>query len=109
MTILDPTAGHLVLINTFAVEPSRAEELLSALSRATETGMRQRPGFVSANLHVSRDKRHVANYAQWRSQEDLDAMMKDPAAQVHMREAASIATSFTPIYYELCETHSAET
>ena len=109
MTTLDPTAGHLVLINTFAVEPSRAEELLSALSRATETGMRQRPGFVSANLHVSRDKRHVANYAQWRSQEDLDAMMKDPAAQVHMREAASIATSFTPIYYELCETHSAET
>lgn len=109
MTTLDPTAGHLVLINTFAVEPSRAEELLSALSRATETGMRQRPGFVSANLHVSQDKRHVANYAQWRCQEDLDAMMNDPTAQVHMREAASIATSFTPIYYELCETHSAET
>ena len=109
MTTLDPTAGHLVLINTFAVEPSRAEELLSALSRATETGMRQRPGFVSANLHVSQDKRHVANYAQWRRQEDLDAMMKDSTAQVHMREAASIATSFTPIYYELCETHSAET
>lgn len=107
MTILDPTAGHLVMINTFVVEPSRAEELLAVLSRATEVGIRHRPGFVSANLHVSRDKCHVANYAQWRSQEDLDAMMKDPEAHVHMREAASIASSFTPIYYELRETHSA--
>lgn len=109
MTTLDPAAGHLVLINTFAVEPSTAEELLAVLSRATETGMRHRPGFVSANLHISDDKRHVANYAQWRSREDLDAMMKDPAAGIHMRQAAGIATSFAPIYYELRETHSAAT
>ena len=108
MTTLDPAAGHLVLINTFTVEPSRAEELLDVLSRATETGMRHRPGFVSANLHISCDKRHVVNYAQWRSQEDLDAMMNDPAARVHMGEAADIATSFTPIYCELREVHTAD-
>ena len=107
MTILDPTAGHLVMINTFVVEPARAEELLAVLSHATEVAMRHRAGFVSANLHVSHDKRHAANYAQWRSQQDLDAMMKDPAAHVHMREAAGIATSFTPIYYELREAHAA--
>ena len=106
MTTLDPSAGYLVLINTFAVEPSRAEELIAVLSHATEAGMRQRPGFVSANLHISHDKRHVANYAQWRSKDDLDAMMKDPTAQAHMREAANIATSFSPIYYDLCEVHS---
>jgi quinol monooxygenase YgiN len=108
MTNLNSAAGYIVLINTFTVEPSRAEELVGVLSRATESGMRHMPGFVSANLHVSHDKRHVANYAQWRSQEDLDAMMKNPAAQVHMQEAASIARSFDPIYYELRETHSAE-
>ncbi len=108
MTNLDPAAGYVVLINTFTVEPSRAEELLGALSQATKNGMRQKSGFVSANLHVSQDKRHVTNYAQWRSQQDLDAMMEDQAAQDHMREAASIATSFDPIYYELRETLSAE-
>lgn len=70
--------------------------------------MRQRPGFVSANLHVSRDRRHVANYAQWRSQSDLDAMMADSAAREHMGEAAGIAVSFDPIYYELRESHAAE-
>lgn len=65
------------------------------------------PGFVSANLHVSRDGRHTANYAQWRSQDDIDAMMANPDAGVHMHEAASIASSFEPIYYELRETHEA--
>ena len=107
MTTLDPKAGYLVLINTFTVAPENAEALLAALSHATEHGMRQRPGFVSASLHLSRDKKHVTNYAQWRSQEDLDAMMADPSARVHMQEAASLAESFEPIYYDLRETHSA--
>lgn len=107
MTILDPKDGYVVLINTFTVEPSKADTLLKALSNATENGMRQRPGFISANLHVSRDKTRIANYAQWRSQADIDAMMNDPAAQTHMREAAEIAEAFDPIYYELREAHSA--
>ena len=109
MTTLDPAAGYLVLINTFSVDPARATELTEVLSRATQDFMCKKPGFVSANLHVSHDRRHVANYAQWRSKADLDAMMKDPGAQVHMREAAGIATSFSPIYYDLCEIHSAAT
>jgi quinol monooxygenase YgiN len=108
MVTLDPNARYVVLINTFTVDPAKAEALLSALSHATEHGMRQRPGFVSANLHISQDKRHVTNYAQWRSQADLDAMMSDPEARVHMREAASIADSFDPIYYELRESHIAQ-
>ncbi|WP_375463310.1 antibiotic biosynthesis monooxygenase family protein [uncultured Methylobacterium sp.] len=107
MTKLDPSAGYLTLINTFDVEPDRAAELLAVLSKATEETIRSVPGFISANLHVSRDGRHIANYAQWRSQADMDAMLADPAAQVHMREAAGIATSFNPIVYDLREVHEA--
>ena len=68
-----PSSQYVVLINTFSVEPARADELLAVLSKATKEGMRGRKGFVSANLHISYDKRHVANYAQWRSQADVDA------------------------------------
>ena len=107
MTTLDPNDGHVVLINTFTVDPSKAEALLKLLKDATDKGMRQLPGFVSANLHMSKDKKHVANYAQWRSQADIDAMMKNPDAQVHMRKAAEMAVSFEPIYYELREAYSA--
>jgi quinol monooxygenase YgiN len=107
MVTLDPASGYVVLINTFEVDPGRAEELLAELSKATEQTMKNRPGFVSANLHVSQDGRHVANYAQWRTQADLDAMMADPEARAHMHQAGGIATSFSPIYYELRESHSA--
>ena len=83
-------------LNTFTVEADRAEELLAVLSGATDDSMRHLPDFISANLHLSEDRRHVANYAQWRSQANLDAMMRNQAAQPHMREAAAIATTFEP-------------
>ena len=101
MTTLDPNDGYVVLINTFSVEPDKAEALFAELLEATEKGMKPRPGFVSANLHVSNDRKHVTNYAQWRSEADIEAMMADPTAQAHMKRAANIATSFEPIYYEL--------
>ncbi len=103
---LDPSDGYLTLINTFDVAPEKAEALLKVLSAATEEVMRHLPGFVSANLHMSLDRRHIANYAQWCSKEDFDAMLKNPVAQVHMREAAEMADSFTPLLYSLRETHA---
>ena len=105
MTTLEASAGYLTLINTFTVEPERAEALLAVLSKATDS-IRLMPGFVSANLHVSRDRRHVANYAQWRSHEDIEAMLNSAEAQPHLREAAAIASRFDPILYDLRETHS---
>ena len=105
MTILDPQAGYVTLINTFEVEPARAEELLAALSHSTDEYIRNVPGFVSANLHLSFDLRNIANYAQWRSQADLDAFMSDPKAREHMAEIAALAISFRPVYYALKEVH----
>jgi quinol monooxygenase YgiN len=107
MTTLDAKDPYVTLINTFAVDPQRAEQLLEVLSRATEETMRYLPGFVSANLHLSLDRKHIANYAQWRSRADFEAMLKNPLAQGHMKEAAAIATSYTPILYELRHVHAA--
>lgn len=56
---------------------------------------------------MSYDRTHVANCAQWRSQADIDAMMRVPDVQVHMRKAAEIADSFEPTYQQLREAHSA--
>jgi quinol monooxygenase YgiN len=106
MTTLDSKDHYATLINTFSVEPERADQLLEVLSRATEETMRHLPGFVSANLHVSLDRKHVANYAQWKSRADFEAMLKNPLAKGHMTEAAAIATSFTPILYELRHVHA---
>ena len=108
MTTLNPDDTYMVLINTFTVEPARADELLAELTRATETRIRKQPGFVSANLHISDDRRHVANYAQWRTRADYDAFINDPETREHLKTAAALATSFEPIIYDLREATSAD-
>jgi quinol monooxygenase YgiN len=107
MITLNPDDHYYTLINTFTVEPERAEELLKALSDATVRQMSKRQGFISANLHMSKDRKRVTNYVQWRTKEDNDAMLSDPATQEHLKVASGIATSFDPIYYELRESHEA--
>ena len=100
-TVLDPKDGYLTFINTFTVEPENAERLVQALKNATEQIFRHQPGFISANLHMSRDRRRVLNYAQWRSKEDYVATSKKPEIQVHMKQVAALAISFDPVDYDL--------
>jgi quinol monooxygenase YgiN len=106
--ILDPKDGYLTFINTFTVEPENAERLALALRNATEKIFRHQPGFISANLHMSRDRRRVLNYAQWRSKEDYVAMSKLPEIQAHMKQAAALAISFDPVDYDLRDVVLAE-
>ena len=108
MATLDPAAGYYTLINTFAVEPDQAEQLLEELTRATREQFRDRPGFISASLHLDVDRRHVANYAQWRSRADYEAATQNADVKDHMARAARVATSFDPIFYELRESIEAD-
>ena len=100
MAMLDPTDGYAVLINTFTVQPEKAEALLRMLEEATEI-MRRMPGFVSANLHVSQDRKRVVNYAQWRSKADFEAMLGNADARPHMQAAADLAEGYEPVLYSL--------
>ena len=92
-------AEIFTLINVFSVAPDRQQELATLLIEATERTMRHQPGFISANIHTSLDGRHVVNYAQWRSRDAFEAMLRSPDAGPHMTRAAALA-SFDPI---LCE------
>lgn len=85
----------MTLVNVFTVEPEHQQELIDVLAEATGV-MLQIEGFVSANLHRSRDGRRVVNYVQWRSAEHFQAMLTDPRAIPHMQRAAELA-SYDPI------------
>ncbi|MCI2418496.1 antibiotic biosynthesis monooxygenase [Saccharopolyspora sp. K220] len=106
VTTIEPGAPVMTLINIFTVAPERQQELVDLLDNATEEVMRHRPGFVSANIHASLDGTHVANYAQWRSEEDFKAMLADPVAQEHMRAAGAMA-EFEPVVYRVASSHHA--
>jgi quinol monooxygenase YgiN len=86
--------------NVFTVEPEHQQRLVDLLIEATEAVMNKLPGYVSANIHRDLDSMHVANYAQWRSREDFEAMLQHPEASTHMGEAATLAT-VEPNLYEV--------
>jgi len=101
MTRIATENDLVTLINVFTVAPEHQRRLLDLLVGATETGIRTLPGFVSANLHISLDGTRVANYAQWRTRQDLEAMMGNPEAARQMREASAIATAIEPHLYRV--------
>src|SRR3546814_13742244 len=67
--------------------------------------MKHRVGFISANIHRSLDGGRVANYAQWRTKADFEAMLADPACQEHMKAEADLADSFDPVLYTVSSVH----
>ncbi|HWF42381.1 MAG TPA: antibiotic biosynthesis monooxygenase family protein [Acidothermaceae bacterium] len=105
MTTIEQNSGYATLINVFTVDPDRAAELAALLHTATDDVMRHRPGFRSANIHLSTDGTRVVNYAQWDSAEAYRAMLEDPTTQQHMREAAALAISFDPHLYTVESVH----
>jgi quinol monooxygenase YgiN len=88
----------VTLINVFTVEPENQQKLVDLLVEATEKTMKSVSGFVSANIHKSLDGERVVNYAQWRSREDFEAMVKNPEAQAHMKPIMEIAKADFHLY-----------
>ena len=96
----------VTLINVFTVEPENQQKLAEMLVEASEKVMKNVPGFISANIHKSADGVRVTNYAQWRSNEDYAAMLKDSKAIEHMKPVTQIAT-FDAHTYEVVDSVSA--
>ncbi len=99
MVTIQQDAHLCTLVNVFNVVPENQQAVADVLVEATAT-MRQQPGFISANIHLSYDGKRVVNYAQWRSREDFEAMLDNADAQPHMAAAAVLADSYDPI---LCD------
>ena len=106
---IDADLSVFTLINTFDVEPERAFEVVASLRDFTEETTRSLPGFVATSVHVSLDKKRVVNYVQWKTAQDLQAMMSLPAARRHMQEVEMLAKAVIPVFYtvEYVCTHAA--
>ncbi len=103
MTTIAENSGLVTLINVFTVEPSNQQELLDLLARATDTSVRDVPGFVSAALHRSVDGTKVTMYAQWKSEEHYrryQSMRSNPVAAPYVEQVLAIA-KFDPGMYEV--------
>jgi antibiotic biosynthesis monooxygenase (ABM) superfamily enzyme len=104
-TTIAAGAPIATLINVFTVRPDRQRALVELLVSATDEVMRHLPGFIAANIHASGDGTRVVNYAQWQSADEFHAMLDDPTAQQHMRQAADIADQYDPHLYTVESVH----
>jgi heme-degrading monooxygenase HmoA len=90
------------MINTLTVKPEKQQELMNYLKEMTQEVVVTAPGFISANFHLSEDGTRIINYAQWRSIEDLRAMLAaNPHHVQHCTELAEhieIRTDLTVVY-----------
>lgn len=66
-------------INVFPTRPRDQHKLVELLIDAHENVIRQRPGYLSTNIHRSVDGYLVVDYTQWERREDFEAMVRDPA------------------------------
>lgn len=98
MSVIDADAQVVTVINVFTVAQENQQRLLDLLVDATTTVIRGMPGFVSANFHASLDGTKVANYAQWRTIEEFEAMRAHPDSQQHFADARAIATPAFGLY-----------
>jgi quinol monooxygenase YgiN len=103
MTTISKHNKFLTFINVFTVEPSNQQQLVELLTLATQSSVRNIPGFISSSLHRSIDGTKVTMYAQWRSINDYQRMRENPVASPYLEQALAIA-KFDPGMYEVVET-----
>ena len=102
-TIQSPARGQTVL-TTFEMTPGTGQDLLDALHEAYAEFISKQPGFIAAGLHVNDAQTRIANYSQWRSREDFQAMLRTPEMRARNRTLSSLCKTFEPVMYDVVAT-----
>lgn len=79
------------LINFFTVEPDDQPKVLALLEDGADTLFSKMPGWISTNLHESRDGRQIIVYSQWRDARDIDAFRQDPQMRPFFERFGALA------------------
>lgn len=69
--------------------------------------MASQPGFISVNLHRSKDGSHVVNYIQWQNAEQLAAAHQSPEFRRKWPRFGKLVQEIEPCHYEVVYTAAA--
>lgn len=92
------------VITTFDTTPGTCEDLLDALKDAYAAFISKQPGFIAAGLHVNDAQTRIANYSQWESRQDFQAMLRTPEMRERNRAINELCKSFEPVMYDVAAT-----
>ena len=89
------------VITTFEVSPATCQDLLDELTVVWHEFVRQQPGFVGVAMHVNDAKTRIANYSQWKTRDDFQALLRSDAMQEYNQKINGLCKSFEPVLYEV--------
>jgi heme-degrading monooxygenase HmoA len=98
--------GVCTQITTVKLPPDNQDEVLNLMKERARF-MATQPGFISVNLHRSKDGSHVVNYVQWTNPEKLAAAHHSPEFRKKWPQFADLAEEIEPCLYEVVYTQAA--
>lgn len=93
-------------ITTVKLPPDNQDKVIALMVERARF-MATQPGFVSVNLHRSKDGSHLVNYIQWTSAEKLKAAHQSPEFRKRWPQFGDLADEIDPGLYDVVHTEAA--
>ena len=100
MSEIRPNNGICTQITTVKLSPDNQDEVLNLMKERAHF-MATQPGFVSVNLHRSKDGSHVVNYVQWTSADKLAAAHHSPEFRKKWPRFGELVKEADPCLYDV--------
>jgi heme-degrading monooxygenase HmoA len=92
--------GICTQITTVKLPPDNQDEILKLMMERARF-MATQPGFVSVNLHRSKDGSHVVNYVQWTNPDKLAAAHHAPEFRKKWPRFGELVQEAEPCLYDV--------
>lgn len=89
------------VITTFEVTPSTCQKLLDELQASFAQFVSKQPGFIGVAMHVNDAQTRIANYVQWKTREDFQAMLRSDEMRSHLQKFNALCKGFEPVMYDV--------
>jgi len=106
MSDINERNGICTQITTVKLPPENQDEVLKLMVERARF-MAKQPGFVSVNLHRSKDGSHVVNYVQWTSAEKLAAAHHSPEFRKKWPRFGELVREADPCLYDVVHVEAA--
>jgi heme-degrading monooxygenase HmoA len=106
MSKIRESNGICTQITTVKLSPDNQHEVLKLMTERAHF-MAKQPGFVSVNLHRSKDGGHVVNYVQWTNPEKLAAAHHAPEFRKTWPRFGELVNEADPCLYDVVHAEAA--
>ena len=106
MSEIGTSNGICTQITTVKLPAGNQDEVLNLMKERARF-MATQPGFVSVNLHRSKDGSHVINYVQWTNADKLAAAHHSPEFRKKWPQFGELVREIEPCLYDVVHVEAA--